>query len=367
VKVCCVIGTRPDVVKAQPIVDGLDRAGLRPEVVHTGQHYDRAMRQDLFADVGLRQPDATLEVGPGSYAELTGRTMVAVEQHLATDRPDWVVVIGASDSALAAGLVAAKIGCRLAHVEAGLRSRGLQSPEDVNRSAIDRVSDLLLAPSADAADNLRKEGFEPNQIHLVGNPAIDTLRANLSRARSGDTLERLGLAPGAFGLVTLHRPSNVDHRAALTGLVDALGSVAEFLPLLWPVHPRLARRLEDRVLPPGVRMIDPVGYLDFLALQDAARVVLTDSAGAQDETTALGVPCLTLRTTTERPITITEGTNRLVGVGHDAIVSGARHVLATGVAPRSPKLWDGNAGKRIASAIAGFELTASNTRFKVAI
>jgi UDP-N-acetylglucosamine 2-epimerase (non-hydrolysing) len=281
--------------------------------------------------------------------------MMAFESHVARHHPDWVVVVGDVNSTLACALVGAKAGCRVAHVEAGLRSGDWAMPEEINRVATDRVSDLLLAPSPDAVDNLTAEAYSANQVALVGNVMIDTLLANLDRARGGPLLSDLGVAPGEYGVVTLHRPSNVDSDVTLAALLSAIGQVAARLPLVWPAHPRVRRRLESHILPDGLRVIEPAGYLDFVALQDGARLVLTDSGGVQEETTVLGTPCLTLRTTTERPITVTEGTNRLVGVQPEAIVAAADDVLANGIAARRPELWDGQAGTRVAAAITAFD------------
>jgi len=250
-------------------------------------------------------------------------------------------------------------------VEAGLRSGDWSMPEEINRVATDRVSDLLLAPSPDAVDNLRAEGYAEHRIELAGNVMIDTLLANLDRARERPILDQLGLERDRYVLVTLHRPSNVDDDLVLDGLLRAIGSVAEWLPVVWPAHPRVREHVEQRSLPPGVQVVDPAGYLDFVALQDGARLVMTDSGGVQEETTVLGVPCLTLRTTTERPITITEGTNRLVGVEPEAIMTAASEALGHRVESRRPALWDGRAGDRIAAAIDAFESASIDLRPRI--
>jgi UDP-N-acetylglucosamine 2-epimerase (non-hydrolysing) len=244
--------------------------------------------------------------------------------------------------------VAARAGVVVAHVEAGLRSRDWSMPEEINRVVTDRVSDLLFAPSPDAVDNLRAEGYRSDQIHLVGNVMIDTLYANLDRALASDILSRYELTPGGFGLVTLHRPANVDSPEILAGLLGALGAIASTLPLVLPVHPRTASRLTSVGVPDGVRLVPPAGYLDFIALQASARMVLTDSGGVQEETTALGVTCLTLRDTTERPITVERGTNILVGRDPERIVAVASEVLRNPPAKPGSPLWDGRAGQRIA-------------------
>jgi UDP-N-acetylglucosamine 2-epimerase (non-hydrolysing) len=347
-RIVCVAGARPNYMKIKPVMDALERRGAEVVLVHTGQHYDEAMNDVFFRDLGIRPPDRFLGVGSGSHAEQTGRVMAAFEPLLAEMAPDAVVVVGDINSTVACGLVTAKAGPLLAHVEAGLRSRDWAMPEEVNRVVTDRVSDYLLAPSPDAADNLRAEGYREDQIHVVGNVMIDSLLANLDRARGCGVLRRHGLTAGEYGLVTLHRPANVDDPAVLTGLLKALGEIASRLPLLLPVHPRAAGRLADLGVPGGIRLVPPAGYLDFIALQDSARIVLTDSGGVQEETTALGVPCVTLRDNTERPITVEQGTNVLAGRDPARIVTTVHRVLDEPPAPRRPQLWDGRAGDRIA-------------------
>jgi len=338
-------------MKIKPVIDGLERRRVDVALVHTGQHYDADMSGVFFDELGLRAPDHHLGVGSGTHAEQTAAVMVGFEQVLTGLAPNVVVVVGDVNSTLAAALVAAKARTRLAHVEAGLRSRDWSMPEEVNRVVTDRVSDLLLAPSSDAVDNLRIEGYAEERIHLVGNVMIDTLLANLDRARKRPILSDLGLASGGYGVVTLHRPSNVDQPEVLAGLVGALAEVAKECPLLLPVHPRLASRLDRLGVPAELRLTEPLGYLDFVAVEAGARIVLTDSGGVQEETTVLGVPCLTLRDATERPITVTEGTNTVVGCDPARIVSEARRVLRLGVARRCPDLWDGQAGERIADVL----------------
>ena len=350
-RIVCVAGARPNYMKIKPVMDALERRGAEVVLVHTGQHYDESMNDVFFRDLGIRAPDRFLGVGSGSHAEQTGRVMTAFEPLLAELAPDVVVVVGDINSTLACALVTAKAGPLLAHVESGLRSRDWGMPEEVNRVATDRVSDYLLASSPDAADNLRAEGYREDQIHLVGNVMIDTLFSNLERARQSDVLTRHGLSRGGYGLVTLHRPANVDDPEILTALLKALGEVADRCPLLLPVHPRAAGRLAELGVPGGVRLIPPAGYLDFIALQDSARVVLTDSGGVQEETTALGVPCVTLRDNTERPITVDQGTNVLAGRDPERIVRTVNRVLDSPPAPRRPELWDGHAGDRIAEVL----------------
>ena len=347
-RIVCVAGARPNYMKIKPVMDALEARGADVVLVHTGQHYDDSMNDVFFRDLGIRPPDRFLGVGSGSHAEQTGRVMTAFEPLLAEVAPDLVVVVGDINSTLACALVTAKAGPLLAHVEAGLRSRDWSMPEEINRVVTDRVSDYLLASSPDAADNLRAEGYRDDQIHLVGNVMIDTLLANLERARACDVLTRYDLAPGEYGLVTLHRPANVDDPAVLTALLKALGEVADRCPLVLPVHPRAAGRLAELGVPGGLRLVPPAGYLDFIALQDSARLVLTDSGGVQEETTALGVPCVTLRDNTERPITVEQGTNVLAGRDPERIVATAHQVLDHPPAARRPDLWDGRASERIA-------------------
>jgi UDP-N-acetylglucosamine 2-epimerase (non-hydrolysing) len=353
-RIVCVAGARPNFMKVKPVMDALEARGAEVVLVHTGQHYDAAMNDVFFADLGLRPPDRHLGTGSGSHAEQTARVMTAFEPLVDELSPDSVVVVGDVTSTLACALVAAKAGVPVAHVEAGLRSRDWSMPEEVNRVVTDRLSDLLFAPSPDGVDNLRAEGYHDDQIHLAGNVMIDTLYANLDRALASDILHRYGLTPGGYALATLHRPANVDDSDMLRGLLRALGEVARELPIILPVHPRTAARLELAGLPDGIRLVPPAGYLDFIALQASARLVLTDSGGIQEETTALGVPCLTMRDSTERPITITEGTNVIVGRDPARIIATARRVLADPPAKRAPALWDGHAGERIADALLAY-------------
>jgi UDP-N-acetylglucosamine 2-epimerase (non-hydrolysing) len=350
-RIVCVAGARPNYMKIKPVMDALEARGAGVVLVHTGQHYDPAMNDVFFQDLGIRPPDRFLGVGSGTHAEQTGRVMAAFEPLLAELAPDAVVVVGDINSTLACALVTAKAGPLLAHVEAGLRSRDWSMPEEVNRVVTDRVSDWLLAPSPDAADNLRAEGYREDQIHVVGNVMIDTLLGNLERARRSDVLDRHGLTAGEYGLVTLHRPANVDNPGMLAALLKALGEISARCPLLLPVHPRAAERLAAIGVPGDIRLVPPAGYLDFIALQAGARVVLTDSGGVQEETTALGVPCVTLRDNTERPITVEQGTNVLAGRDPARIVVAATRALDDPPPPRRPALWDGRAAERIAAVL----------------
>jgi len=337
-------------MKVKPVMDALEGGGAEVVLVHTGQHYDRAMNDVFFEELAIRRPDCHLGAGSGTHAEQTARTMVAFEPVISELRPDVVVVVGDVNGTLACALVAAKGGALVAHVEAGLRSRDWTMPEEVNRAATDRVSDYLFAPSPDAVDNLRHEGYRSDQVHLVGNVMIDSLLANLDRARARPVLDRLGVSRRRFGLVTLHRPANVDNDSVLDGLLRALAQIAQDLPLVFPVHPRTRQRLRDRT-PRGVLLADPLGYLDFVALEEAAAVVLTDSGGVQEETTALGIPCLTLRDNTERPVTVTHGTNRVVGRDPARVVQAVHEVIDSPPPARRPALWDGCAGERIAAVL----------------
>jgi UDP-N-acetylglucosamine 2-epimerase (non-hydrolysing) len=338
-------------MKAKPVLDALQAREVPAQLVHTGQHYDSQMSEVFFEELGLRKPDHQLGVGSSTPAQQTGAIMVGFEALVERSRPRAVVVVGDVNSTVACALVAAKAGALVVHVEAGLRSRDWAMPEEINRVATDRLSDLLLAPSGDAVENLRAEGYRDDQIRLVGNVMVDSLLANLERARARAVPSRFGLDAGRYGLVTLHRPSNVDDPRSLERLLDALARVAKRIPLIFPVHPRTQSRLHDLDVPGGVQFVEPLGYLDFIGLQAEAAVVLTDSGGVQEETTVLGIPCLTLRDSTERPITVLEGTNRVVGTNSDAIVTAALDVLEHPPAPRCPALWDGHAGERVADAL----------------
>ena len=348
-----VAGARPNFMKVAPLMaEFLDRGPERiaPLLVHTGQHYDAQMSDAFFRDLGIPAPDINLDVGSGSHAEQTALVLERIAPILEEHRPDALVVVGDVNSTLAATLAATKLGVPVAHVEAGLRSFDREMPEEINRVLTDAVSHWLFTTEASAKDNLLREGIAPERIFFVGNVMIDTLLANLDRARELDTLERLALEPGCFGLLTLHRPSNVDDPSQLRAVLDVLEQIHEELPLLFPVHPRteaaIATRLGGRPL--RLTTTPPLGYLEFLQVMAHARVVITDSGGIQEETTALGVDCLTLRDTTERPITVTKGTNRLVGRNPSALKEAFRDVI-DGPAKKGqvPPGWDGHAARRI--------------------
>lgn len=352
--IVCVAGARPNFVKIAPILGALEaNDAVNATLVHTGQHYDQAMSQVFFDELGLRSPDHFLGAGSGTHAEQTAAVMVAFEAILNDHQADALVVVGDVNSTVATAMVGAKAGLMVCHVEAGLRSRDWAMPEEINRVVTDRLSDLLLAPSADAVDNLKAEGYRPDQIHLVGNVMIDTLLTHLDTARERNVAARLGLAE-RFGVVTLHRPSNVDDPDTLDGLITALAKLSAVVPLVFPAHPRTIRLLEnlkDRCDPRNLKLIDPLGYLDFLSLVDASALVLTDSGGVQEETTVLGVPCLTLRESTERPITVTEGTNRVVGTEPTRIIEAAQDALSRPATPTQPHGWDGKAASRCVDVI----------------
>lgn len=355
-EIVCVVGARPNFMKMAPILEAL-RAypGLRPFLVHTGQHYNQEMSHVFFEELGLPQPARNLEVGSDTHSRQIARIMLAFDDLLGERDARMVVVVGDVNSTLACSLVAVKRGIPVAHVEAGLRSHDRSMPEEINRVVTDGVSDLLFATSPDAVENLEAEGIPRSKVHLVGNPMIDTLRRHLPAARARRAASRFGLADGAFALVTLHRPSNVDDPRSLGGILRALDDLSERIAVLFPVHPRTRERIAALDFHPraALSLCDPLGYLDFLSLLASARLVLTDSGGVQEETTSLGVPCLTLRANTERPITISEGTNRLLGADPASIVSAVEDVLSGNGPPmRAPSLWDGKAGQRVADVIA---------------
>jgi len=350
-----VVGARPNFMKAAPVHAAFAAADVEHGIVHTGQHYDEAMSRVFFDELGMPRPVADLGVGSGSHAEQTAAAMVGLERLFRERRPRAVLVVGDINSTLAASLVAAKLGIYVGHVEAGLRSNDWSMPEEVNRVVTDAVADLLLTPSPDADANLRAEGCAEDSIVRVGNVMIDTLMAHLPRARALDLPGRLGVQPGAYVVATMHRPSNVDDPAVLRGLLEAMAAIARHLPVVFPVHPRTRQRIQalGLALGEGVVPSEPLGYLEFLSLTSRARLVLTDSGGLQEESTALGIPCLTLRHNTERPITVTEGTNVLVGTDAAVIVREAERALdrRPGAPARVPDLWDGHAAERIVAAV----------------
>jgi UDP-N-acetylglucosamine 2-epimerase (non-hydrolysing) len=360
IKVLHVVGARPNFMKVAPVMRGLAARGsqVSQRLVHTGQHYDEAMSQVFFDELQIEPPDENLEVGSGSHAWQTAQIMMRFEPVLKGSAPDWVVVVGDVNSTMACTLVAAKLGVRVAHVEAGLRSFDRNMPEEINRLVTDALADLLLTPSPDADENLGREGIPRERIRQVGNVMIDTLLHNLERARAREVHRRLGLEARRFVYVTMHRPSNVDERESLRAIVDCLAGLTESVPVVFPVHPRTRQRLVDFGLlaaldsRAGMRLVEPVSYLDSIALADQAACVLTDSGGLQEEATFLRVPCLTLRPNTERPITITEGSNRLTTLAtlRADLDEAIRRREAGEIFP-CPPLWDGRAGERIADAL----------------
>ncbi|MFQ5851439.1 MAG: non-hydrolyzing UDP-N-acetylglucosamine 2-epimerase [Candidatus Binatia bacterium] len=372
-KVVHAVGARPNFMKIAPIMREMARYPIEFEqiLVHTGQHYDDDMSKVFFEELELPQPDIYLGVGSGSHAQQTARIMMGVEKVLLERRPGWVIVVGDVNSTLACALTAAKLGVKVAHVEAGLRSFDRTMPEEYNRLLTDQIADLLFTPSRDADENLLREGVSPERIQFVGNVMIDTLAHLLPRVEGRPILADLGLMTGPvlenppknlpgvapYVLVTLHRPSNVDDPATLKEIVMALDEISDDVPVIFPVHPRTRQRLAEFNLGNrqrsigNLRFIEPLGYLDFLALERYAALVLTDSGGIQEETTYLGVPCLTARANTERPVTITQGTNRLVRTERGGLVEAVHLMLKNGCrvpsADRQPQLWDGCAAERI--------------------
>lgn len=353
-KILHVVGARPNFMKTAPIMAEMSKYPqiFQQILVHTGQHYDVNMSDVFFTDLGMPTPDEFLNVGSGTHAEQTARVMLAVEPVLQKHRPDWVFVVGDVNSTLACTLVCAKLDIPVAHVEAGLRSGDHTMPEEINRIVTDRLANLLLTPSRDGNENLASEGIAAEKIHFVGNVMIDTLIKLLPIAQQRSILADLQLTAGQYILVTLHRPFNVDEPITLLEILKALTELAADYPIIFPVHPRTQKRiaqLEWQSAHPNLHFIEPQGYLDFLALTASAHIVLTDSGGIQEETTYLGIPCLTVRPNTERPVTIQEGTNQLVDSCCHAILTAIRQIEQR--SPQSnkknPQFWDGQAAQRI--------------------
>jgi UDP-N-acetylglucosamine 2-epimerase (non-hydrolysing) len=363
-KVLLVAGARPNFMKVAPVLAELDSAGHETVLLHTGQHFDASMSQVFFDDLGMRPPDHHLDVGGGTHAAQTARVMERFEPVLVQTRPDWVLVPGDVNSTLAAALVTVKLrqetGARLAHLEAGLRSHDWSMPEEVNRVLTDRCADLLLTPSRDAHDHLAAEGIPAERVRHVGNVMIDTLYGRREAARSLDMPGRLGLTPGEFCLATLHRPSNVDSAPALRVCLQALSEIAQRMPVVLPLHPRTRNRIDEfglKDMLANIISVEPLGYTAMLSLTDNAAVVLTDSGGLQEETTALGVPCVTLREQTERPVTVEQGTNRLAPwpLTPDGVVTAFEAAAAHGRSkePCTIEGWDGRAAERVVTALEG--------------
>ncbi len=355
-----VVGARPNFMKAAPLIEAVRAKGrLAARLIHTGQHFDANMSQVFFTQLGMPQPDLYLDIHGGSQAEQVGRVILELDKEFSKQPPDMVVVFGDVNSTLAAAVAANKLGLPLAHVEAGLRSFDRGMPEEHNRIVTDMLADLLFTPSADADKNLRNEGMPAKRIFRVGNIMVDSLLRFKPAAEVLQAWKKFNVEPKRYGLVTLHRPSNVDEEKVLAGIVDALVEIQTETPLIFPVHPRSRERLANsnlltKLQKSGAQMVDPIGYLEFLSLMTRARFMLTDSGGIQEESTVLGVPCLTARDNTERPITLEMGNNQLVGNSTEGILDGYRAMLDHAVTPRQPELWDGKTAGRIEAAVAEY-------------
>ncbi|MCX8089454.1 MAG: UDP-N-acetylglucosamine 2-epimerase (non-hydrolyzing) [Verrucomicrobiae bacterium] len=363
IRVLVIAGARPNFMKVAPLMKAIEahntarddgRARFDARLVHTGQHYDEAMSEVFFRELGIRPPDINLGVGSGSHAVQTARVMTAFEAVCEQEKPDWVVVVGDVNSTMACTLVCAKMGIRVAHVEAGLRSFDRTMPEEINRIVTDALADLLLTPSEDANENLRREGVPEDKIVCVGNIMIDALLANLPQARQSRILERLNLRAGEFVYVTLHRPANVDDEASLRTILDQLKVLARRLAVVFPMHPRTRKRCAEFGIEleqqPGLKVLEPIGYHDSLCLTENARLVLTDSGGLQEESTFFRTPCLTLRPNTERPVTVTLGSNQLTDARRllsdlEAVLRRERRFGTV------PPLWDGHTAQRVVTAL----------------
>jgi UDP-N-acetylglucosamine 2-epimerase (non-hydrolysing) len=350
-KIVAVVGARPNFMKIAPFMwEVRRRPGVDAYLVHTGQHYDERMSKLFFEELHIPRPGVDLGVGSASHAVQTAEVMKRFEPVVREQRPDVVVVVGDVNSTLACALTAVKLGVPVAHVEAGLRSFDRAMPEEINRILTDAISHWLFVTERSGVENLRREGVPDGRAFLVGNLMIDTLLACRERSERSPVLEEFGLAPAGYAVLTLHRPTNVDDPAVFHGLMRAVGRLQRELPIVFPVHPRTRQAFNGHAngLMPGLRLTEPLGYLDFLKLLANARLVLTDSGGIQEETTVLGVPCLTLRNNTERPVTVEEGTNRLVGMQAERIVEAGLELVHNPARPgRLPDLWDGRAAGRV--------------------
>jgi UDP-N-acetylglucosamine 2-epimerase (non-hydrolysing) len=369
-KIIAVAGARPNFMKIAPL---MAEFGKRPDIecklVHTGQHYDESMSRVFFEELGIPKPDVNLEVGSASHAQQTAEIMKRFEPVVLESKPDAVLVVGDVNSTIACGLVTVKLGAKLIHVEAGLRSFDRTMPEEINRLLTDAISDMLFCTEESGVRNLRNEGVSAEKIHLVGNVMIDTLLRHRERAEDSAVLDQLRLGKGQYAVLTLHRPANVDSDGVLSRLLDVLEVIQRDWPVVFPVHPRTRQNLGRLGLTArtgrmsGLRLVDPIGYLDFLKLMSHAKFVMTDSGGIQEETTVLGVPCLTLRDNTERPVTVEMGTNQLVGREPEHILAGYRRITASppDATTRVPPLWDGRAAQRIAGIIESSHTTGIAT------
>lgn len=352
-----IAAARPNFMKVAPLYHALaDQSWCRVRLVHTGQHYDANMSDSFFRDFELPEPDIHLNVGSGTHAEQTGRVMIAYEKVCIEERPDWVVVVGDVNSTVACALAAVKLGIRVAHLEAGLRSRDRSMPEEINRLVTDSIVDLLWTPSRDGNENLLAEGVPAEKIDFVGNIMLDSFELVRERIAEADTKTRLGLNLEKHGVVTLHRPSNVDDPATLELLVSQMVAASETIPLIFALHPRTRARLEAANLlntldgAANIHLVEPLGYIEFMSIVTTASIVITDSGGLQEETTYLGIPCLTLRANTERPTTVNEGTNRLIKPSE--LLEAMSNALANKAEKsKRPELWDGNAARRIADSL----------------
>ncbi|MCB0211377.1 MAG: UDP-N-acetylglucosamine 2-epimerase (non-hydrolyzing) [Anaerolineae bacterium] len=358
-KIVNIVGARPNLIKMAPLMKAMGQVtDIEAVLLHTGQHYDHAMSQIFFDELSLPEPDVFLNVGSASHAVQTAKIMVAFEQFALDWQPDLVLVVGDVNSTLACAITAAKLNLPVAHVEAGLRSFDRTMPEEVNRIVTDALSDLLFTTSQGANEHLLREGIDPNKIFFVGNVMIDTLREYQDQMSRLTILDEFKVEPGNYLLLTLHRPGAVDNRDVFAGILEAIKTIQHDIPIVFPVHPRTAKRIEEHNLTPLVRSmpnltrIEPLPYLSMLHTMAHAKAVLTDSGGIQEETTVLGVPCLTLRENTERPITVTEGTNKVIGTRPERILAETRHLLQAELPPRTiPALWDGHTSERIVQII----------------
>lgn len=362
--IACIVGARPNFMKMAPILRAFNKyENVKTTLIHTGQHYDKSLSDVFFEELEIKKPEISLNIGSGSHGEQTGRLIIELEKTFsdlkASDAGlDRVLVVGDVNSTMAAALSAVKLNIPVAHVEAGLRSFDRTMPEEINRLVTDSICDLLLPSEPDGVKQLLKEGHSESNIHLVGNVMIDTLLHQRERAVQLNTLQEMGVESGKYGVVTLHRPSNVDAKANLEKLIDVLIEITSQIPIVFPVHPRTQGKLDEFGLTkklenePNVKLLKPLGYLDFLCLTSQSKVIVTDSGGLQEESTVLGVPCLTMRENTERPITVSEGTSTLIGSDFDYLKKCLNDVVSGNYkVGRCPELWDGKAAERIASVV----------------